>query len=125
MPLDTVGQRCMSVREPELGLGVLAHIDRARMVVRFPAAGEERIYAAGSTDSFTTFFLSDRKSESYAIEWRHVDFAREEIQLHQALDRNGNIKSTKGDKKTTFKAPKELMNMLYLWKQQQSVRILI
>ena len=68
---------------------------------------------------FTTFFLSDRKSESYAIEWRHVDFAREEIQLHQALDRNGNIKSTKGDKKTTFKAPKELMNMLYLWKQQQ------
>lgn len=38
----------MSEREPELGLGLLAHLDRARMVIRYPATGDERIYAAGS-----------------------------------------------------------------------------
>lgn len=46
---------------------------------------------------FTTFFLSDRKSESYALEWRHIDFLKKEIHLIQTLDRNGNIKSTKGN----------------------------
>ncbi|WP_449454749.1 site-specific integrase [Streptococcus suis] len=68
---------------------------------------------------FTTFFLSDRKSESYALEWRHIDFTKEEIHLVQALDRNGNIKSTKGNKKTIFKVPKELIAMLQSWKMQQ------
>ncbi len=38
----------MSEREPELGLGVVASLDRSRMAIRFPATGEERIYAAGS-----------------------------------------------------------------------------
>lgn len=68
---------------------------------------------------FTTFFLSDRKSESYALEWRHIDFTKEEIHLVQALDRNGNIKSTKGNEKTIFKVPKELIAMLQSWKMQQ------
>lgn len=68
---------------------------------------------------FTTFFLSDRKSESYALEWRHIDFTKEEIHLVQALDKNGNIKSTKGNKKTIFKVPKELIAMLQSWKMQQ------
>jgi ATP-dependent helicase HepA len=38
----------MSEREPELGLGVVASVDRARIGIRFPATGDERIYAAGS-----------------------------------------------------------------------------
>lgn len=47
MSLAAVGQRCVSEREPELGLGVVANIDRAarRIAVAFPATGEKRLYA--------------------------------------------------------------------------------
>lgn len=48
MSLDTVGQRCVSEREPELGLGMVAEIDRARVTVEFPATRERRIYARGT-----------------------------------------------------------------------------
>jgi ATP-dependent helicase HepA len=46
--LDHVGQRCVSEREPELGLGVVAELDRARITVEFPATRERRIYARGT-----------------------------------------------------------------------------
>ena len=68
---------------------------------------------------FTTFFLSDRKSETYALEWQHIDFKKSEIHLIQALDKYGNIKSTKSNKKTIFSIPKELIIMLQDWKVQQ------
>lgn len=68
---------------------------------------------------YTTFFLSDRKSESYALQWKHIDFSTGEILIEQALDRFGNIKSTKGNKKTLFKAPIELMELLANWKVKQ------
>jgi len=68
---------------------------------------------------YTTFFLSDRKSESYALQWKHINFSTEEILLEQALDRFGNVKSTKGNKKTLFKAPTELMELLANWKVKQ------
>ncbi len=45
MSLAVVGQRCVSEREPELGLGVVARLDAAHITVEFPAAGEKRIYA--------------------------------------------------------------------------------
>src|SRR5688572_4873917 len=50
MSLDVVGQRCMSEREPELGLGIVASIDRAarRISIAFPASGEQRLYALGT-----------------------------------------------------------------------------
>ena len=38
----------MSEREPELGLGVVVSVDRSRIGIRFPATGDERLYAAGS-----------------------------------------------------------------------------
>jgi ATP-dependent helicase HepA len=40
----------MSEREPELGLGVVAHIDATarRIAVDFPATGEKRLYALGT-----------------------------------------------------------------------------
>lgn len=68
---------------------------------------------------YTTFFLSDRKSESYALQWKHVNFSTGEILIEQALDRFGNVKSTKGNKKTLFKAPTELMELLANWKVKQ------
>lgn len=48
MTLDHVGQRCVSEREPELGLGIVAELDRARVTVEFPATRERRIYARGT-----------------------------------------------------------------------------
>jgi len=50
MSLTTVGQRCLSEREPELGLGVVASVDAAarRIGIRFPAPGENRLYALGT-----------------------------------------------------------------------------
>lgn len=50
MSLETVGQRCLSEREPELGLGVVAAVDPAakRIAVNFPATGERRLYALGT-----------------------------------------------------------------------------
>lgn len=52
---------------------------------------------------YTTFFLSDRKSESYALQWKHINFSTGEIFIEQALDRFGNVKSTKGNKKLSLK----------------------
>ena len=68
---------------------------------------------------YTTFFLSDRKSESYALQWKHINFSTGEILIEQALDRFGNIKPTKGRKKTLFKAPIELIELLANWKARQ------
>lgn len=51
MPLEVVGQRCLSEREPELGLGAVAAVDRAsrRLTVEFAASNERRIYALGTS----------------------------------------------------------------------------
>ena len=68
---------------------------------------------------YTTFFLGDRKSESYALQWKHIDINKQEIQLIQALDKYKNPKSTKGNKKTTFQIPTELADLLQSWKKQQ------
>ncbi|HHU5067488.1 TPA: site-specific integrase, partial [Streptococcus agalactiae] len=54
---------------------------------------------------YTTFFLGDRKSETYALQWKHIDFNSRQIQLVQALDKYKNKKATKGNKKTTFNIP--------------------
>lgn len=68
---------------------------------------------------FTTFFLGNRKSESYALQWKHINLENKEIRLVQALDRKKGVKNTKGNKKTIFTIPTELTNLLNSWKIQQ------
>ncbi|MGT2742065.1 site-specific integrase [Streptococcus plurextorum] len=68
---------------------------------------------------YLTFFLGDRKSESYALQWKHIDFEKSQIQLLQALDRYGDTKATKGNKKTIFAISAELLQLLLSWKKQQ------
>ena len=46
--LNTVGQRCVSEPEPELGLGVVIGVSGGRVGVSFPATGEQRLYAEGT-----------------------------------------------------------------------------
>lgn len=50
MVLGVVGQRCVSEREPELGLGVVASVDASarRISIDFPATREKRLYALGT-----------------------------------------------------------------------------
>ncbi|HEM5144974.1 TPA: tyrosine-type recombinase/integrase [Streptococcus suis] len=72
---------------------------------------------------YTTFFLGDRKSESYALQWKHINIKKQEIQLVQALDKYKNPKSTKGNKKTTFRIPAELIDLLQSWKKQQKAEL--
>lgn len=72
---------------------------------------------------YTTFFLGDRKSESYALQWKHINTKKHEIRLVQALDKYKNVKSTKGNKKTTFQIPIELADLLQAWKKQQKAEL--
>lgn len=68
---------------------------------------------------YLTFFLGDRKSETYALQWKHIDFSKAQIQLIQALDRYGEVKSTKGNKKTIFSISNDVVQLLSSWKEQQ------
>ena len=72
---------------------------------------------------YTTFFLGDRKSESYALQWKHINTKEQEIKLVQALDKYKNPKSTKGNKKTIFRIPNELTDLLQEWKKQQKIEL--
>lgn len=72
---------------------------------------------------YTTFFLGDRKSESYALQWKHINIKKQEIQLVKALDKYKNPKSTKGNKKTTYHIPIELADLLRAWKKQQKLEL--
>lgn len=68
---------------------------------------------------YTTFFLGDRKSETYGLQWKHINLEESKIQLVQALDRYKQPKSTKGNKNTTFVIPDELLSLLQKWKKEQ------
>lgn len=68
---------------------------------------------------WTTYFLSDRKSETYALQWKHINFTNNKIYILQALDKFGNVKSTKGNKSTELKLPAQLKQMLMAWKESQ------
>lgn len=68
---------------------------------------------------WTTFFLSDRKSETYALQWKHIDFINNKIYLNQALDKFGNVKSTKGNKSSELNLPVQLKQKLMDWKEAQ------
>nr|WP_232222923.1 integrase [Jeotgalibaca sp. PTS2502] len=71
----------------------------------------------------TTFFLSDRKSETYALKWKHIDFSKSQISIGKALDKFGNEKNTKGNKTTIFHIPVELKELLLKWKNQQQTEL--
>ncbi|HHZ6929404.1 TPA: hypothetical protein ACWLUR_002500 [Enterococcus faecalis] len=55
-----------------------------------------------------TLFLSDRKSETCALKWKHLDLVKSQITLAKALDKFGNEKNIKGNKTIIFHIPTEL-----------------
>lgn len=84
---------------------------------------EGRLSQQDYTLFWVTYFLSDRKSESYALKWKAIDFDNNVIHLEKALDKFGNIKSTKADKETDIIIPQSLRKLLLDWKEQQNINL--
>ncbi len=73
MSLSVIGQRCLSEREPELGLGLVEGIDRTRISIFFPATEERRLYARGTGVLKRVQFrvgerISDREGKALTVE---------------------------------------------------------
>ena len=71
-----------------------------------------------------TLHLGDRKSQSYALQWKLVDLQNGTIYLKQNKDKKGNIVPTKGKKNTLFKLPIILIELLSKWKKIQAQELL-
>jgi integrase len=71
-----------------------------------------------------TLNLGDRKSESYALQWKHIDFEKGYVSLIQSRDKLGNLKSTKGRKSTKFKISTQMLTLLKEWKNKQKEELL-
>lgn len=70
-----------------------------------------------------TLNLGSRKSESYALQWKHIDLDKGTILLVQNITRDGTLTSTKGRKNTQFQLPLPLLNLLSKWKEVQAVEL--
>ncbi|WPC18331.1 site-specific integrase [Pediococcus inopinatus] len=73
---------------------------------------------------FTTLYIGDRKSESYALQWKHIDLDRGEIYVAQSLS-DQEITPTKGHKKTILQISKDLIEMLTQWKEIQKKQLTV
>ncbi|EKB7628423.1 tyrosine-type recombinase/integrase [Enterococcus faecalis] len=71
-----------------------------------------------------TLNLGDRKSESYALQWKHIDLKKGTILLVQSKDKQGNLTPTKGRKNTKFHLPTSLIELLAKWKNEQAQELL-
>lgn len=70
-----------------------------------------------------TLNIGDRKSESYALQWKHIDFENGYILLTQNLSKVGKLKSTKGKKNTKIAIPSFLIELLKEWKEYQKIEL--
>lgn len=66
-----------------------------------------------------TLNIGDRKSESYALQWKHIDLKDGFVYVVQNLVRFKQLKSTKGKKNTKIQLPTWLVNLLKDWKERQ------
>lgn len=66
-----------------------------------------------------TLNLGDRKAESYALQWKHVDLENGYIYIVHSLKKSKKIGPTKSHKKSKVEIPKLLIPMLTKWKKQQ------
>ncbi len=73
MSPQLAGQRCVSEREPELGLGLVVSVESGRIGVSFPGTGEQRLYKLGTSVLQRVQFragetVTTRAGGSFAIE---------------------------------------------------------
>lgn len=70
-----------------------------------------------------TLNIGDRKSESYALQWKHIDFVDGYILLTQNLSKVGKLKSTKGKKNKIITIPSFLIELLKDLKVYQKIEL--
>lgn len=63
--------------------------------------------------------LGDRKSESYALRWSHINLVNQWVLIDSSLDRHQQYSDTKEHKATQIRLPKDLTNLLVQWKTVQ------
>ena len=71
-----------------------------------------------------TLYLGDRKSETYALQWKYIDFENQTVRLKYALDKHTKKKFTKGRKDTIIQVPEIVMTLLKEWKSVQAEQLL-
>lgn len=67
-----------------------------------------------------TLNIGDRKSESYALQWKHVNLVDGNLYIVQSLSSHSKIKSTKAHKRTTITLPDDLLSLLKEWKAMKA-----
>lgn len=70
-----------------------------------------------------TLYLGDRKSETYALQWEHIDFEKHTIHLKYALDKKQKQKNTKGGKDTIVQVSDIVVTLLQEWKELQKIEL--
>ncbi|HFM5454349.1 TPA: tyrosine-type recombinase/integrase, partial [Enterococcus faecium] len=71
-----------------------------------------------------TLYLGDRKSETYALQWKYIDFEKQTVRLKHTLDKYQRKKFTKGRKDTVIQVPEVVMTLLSEWKSVQADQLL-
>lgn len=71
-----------------------------------------------------TLYLGDRKSETYALQWKYIDFNKHTVRLKHALDKYQRKTYTKGRKDTVIQVPEIVMTLLSEWKSAQAEQLL-
>ena len=70
-----------------------------------------------------TLHLGDRKSESYALQWKHIDLEAGKLYLVQSLDGDRDAKDTKGHKQSIMTLPQDILYLLADWKAEQAKQL--
>lgn len=70
-----------------------------------------------------TLYLGDRKSETYALQWQHIDFESNTIHLKFSLNKKQKQKYTKGKKDTMIQASELVLSLLHEWKKIQKLEL--
>jgi integrase len=70
-----------------------------------------------------TLHLGDRKSESYGLQWKHIDIERGVVYMVQALTFENKPSNTKGHKQSIMPLPKEVLPLILEWKDLQAKQL--
>lgn len=70
-----------------------------------------------------TLHLGDRKSESYGLQWKHIDIEHGVVYVIQALTYGDDPSNTKGHKQSIMPLPKEILPLILDWKELQAQQL--
>ena len=107
MKLDTVGQRCSSEPEPELGLGIVFRVENYRIWVNFPAVGEQRLYAKDTSAIKRVSFREGESISNHSGLRITIESVTEEDGLLTYVGKEGKIREDEVSDIEDFSAPQD------------------